>query len=571
MRTSLGVIFLLSTSLTALDLSGEWDIMHIACTPGEKTCAEELTRRRPQKLIVPQNLRKQLPHFVGELTLTRKFGFLHAQERQALVLGGVASVDSVSLNGRSIGTTGRLASGWISSFHNTARIYEFGAGYLEKENTVSVSIVVADEKAGIFRGPVVIVPAHEATALTDGNRIFYQYTLYGVLVFLFALLLFFSITLAMGLLERNYIYIILTIAGFIVHVAYFVPLPFVLPATFRLCLTFAAGWLATCFSLLFFYRLFNALPRRLEMTALCAAASVAAGHFLFTETASLIAFVRLFHGVILSLVIGTAVVFTRLIWMRPDLKAILGIIVPGAWAIVASLAFDFYVRLSYSELPVSVPYGAGLYAIMILVLHTHQMKDATDKARLLRDSLENERNRIAGEIHDVVGSELTVLMLESEDPKTDIKTLGQRLKFVLESIRDLVFLLNNKTSLAENLEGQIALYAHRLGETKKYEIHLDLKKCGILLGLEKSLHLHRIFTEWMNNTIRHAKPKKLDIRLAYASDTVSLEVQHDGAPFDWDGTPNGSGLGNIAHRAGKMKANVSSQGTRFVLHIPVGA
>lgn len=560
---------LLSLPVQAIDLSGNWDIVKIECAAGEQRCATELQRVSPTTAGVPQNLRKILPHFVGSLTLRRSFAASPSSVRQALVLGGVASTDRVELNGHEIAATGKISEGRISSFHNAPRVYEFGGEYLRKENILTITVGAFDEKIGIFRGPVVIVPAAEAHALADGARTFYQSVLYGVIVFLFALLLFFTITLAMGLLQSNYVYIILTITGFIVHVLYFIPLPFALPPALRLELTFAAGWLATCFSLLFFYRLFNALPRRLEIAALLMALFVAAAHFFFSEIAGLIAFVRLFHGVILALVIGTAAVFTRLIWRRPDLKAVLGIIVPGAWAIVGSLALDFYVRLDYSWLPVSVPYGAGLYAIMILVLHTHQMKEATDKARLLRDSLENERNRIAGEIHDVVGSELTVLMLESEDPKTDVKSLGVRLKFVFESIRDLVFLLNNKTSLAENLEGQIALYAHRLTETKKYEIELDLKKCGILLGLEKSLHLYRIFTEWMNNTIRHAKPKKIGIRLAPVADKLMLEIRHDGLPFDWDGTANASGLGNISQRSAKLRGRVLSEGNVFSLIVPM--
>lgn len=196
-------------------------------------------------------------------------------------------------------------------------------------------------------------------------------------------------------------------------------------------------------------------------------------------------------------------------------------------------------------------------------------RKAAEREREFTASLENERNRIAGEIHDVVGSELTVLMLESEDPKANVQSLGQRLKFVLESIRDLVFLLNNKTSLAENLEDQMVSHARRLGETKKYEISLDLAKCGVALGLERSLHLHRIFTEWMNNTIRHAKPKSIAIGLALGQGLVTLEIRHDGSAFDWDGTANASGLGSIAHRAKKLKARAVSERNRFTLEIPL--
>lgn len=195
-------------------------------------------------------------------------------------------------------------------------------------------------------------------------------------------------------------------------------------------------------------------------------------------------------------------------------------------------------------------------------------RNAAVRERELTAKLESERARIAGEIHDVVGSELTVLMLESEDPKTDMKSLGQRLRLVLESIRDLVFLLNNKTSLAETLEDQITVFAHRLGETRKYEIGVDLQKCGRVLGLDRSLHLHRIFTEWMNNTIRHAKPERVDIRLAQTKENIVLEISHNGLAFDWDGKPNASGLGNIARRAAKMRARVGAAGTRFWLEIP---
>jgi len=90
-----------------------------------------------------------------------------------------------------------------------------------------------------------------------------------------------------------------------------------------------------------------------------------------------------------------------------------------------------------------------------------------------------------------------------------------------------------------------------------------------------ALALYRIMQEAVGNAAKHARAKRIGVRLTRANDTVSLVVSDDGAGFDRDelGTSPGLGLITMRERAGQLGGtfqveSAPSRGTTIRVDIP---
>jgi signal transduction histidine kinase len=172
-----------------------------------------------------------------------------------------------------------------------------------------------------------------------------------------------------------------------------------------------------------------------------------------------------------------------------------------------------------------------------------------------------ERSRIARDIHDSIGSEITALMTyvqaRTDKPEDTINKMKQQLAGVLINIRDIVYLLGQDKKEQDILEGEIAKYIERLKTSKKYKIDSHIDSVSSKLGIEKSLNTQRIFLELMTNIIRHSKATEIRIDLFQKKNTAYLIIINNGIPFTWDPsnpTPGTFGLDGLRIRSQKMNA-----------------
>lgn len=220
--------------------------------------------------------------------------------------------------------------------------------------------------------------------------------------------------------------------------------------------------------------------------------------------------------------------------------------------------------------PYSFPYGLLFFIIAYSYLISKHFTEALKKEKELSIlqkkynekiiQYSNQKMKIAGELHDKIGADLSYLVLEATKLKEqfpEFKDLNLSLKSTLESIRDYVYMLTSEKDNHQILEEEIDKYFSRLKSSKIIEVEYNLSEISDYLSIDESLHIHRIFSEIMINVMRHSKPKFLHFLLFKKKAYLGFLIYHDGQPFEWrswkNSNYNGMGLSSIQDRLQKIK------------------
>ena len=151
---------------------------------------------------------------------------------------------------------------------------------------------------------------------------------------------------------------------------------------------------------------------------------------------------------------------------------------------------------------------------------------------------EEERTRIARELHDDLGQSLTALKMDvggllaaQRDSETIasirdriVRTLDATVTSVQRISSELRPPLLDDLGLAPALEAESRLFEERTG----IECELSLPHDVTPLGGERASALYRIMQEALTNVARHSDATRVEIRLRYRPDAVLLEVRDDG-------------------------------------------
>jgi NarL family two-component system sensor histidine kinase LiaS len=208
-----------------------------------------------------------------------------------------------------------------------------------------------------------------------------------------------------------------------------------------------------------------------------------------------------------------------------------------------------------------------------------------DQEARIQEIIEQERNRLARELHDSVSQQLfAASMMMSAINETKEQTENDReakqLKLVEEMIHQsqlemralLLHLrpvaLKNKT-LQEGIEELLI----ELSQKVTMDINWKVEAFPLDKGIED--HLFRILQESVSNTLRHSKANKLEVLMVKRDDLVILRIVDDGVGFEVNEMKAGSyGMQNMHERAvevgGTLKViSVKNKGTRLEVKVPV--
>ncbi len=162
------------------------------------------------------------------------------------------------------------------------------------------------------------------------------------------------------------------------------------------------------------------------------------------------------------------------------------------------------------------------------------------KARLL-ESTEAERLQLARELHDGPMQELYGLTyqlemlrenLPPEEREQLLDTTKTSLEGVISSLRATAGELRPPALASFGLEKAIRSHAHNFTRSQpNLQLHLDLDKDGQEMPETTRLILFRIYQVALTNVLRHAKAKRVDIRLRLNDNSVVLDIQDDGCGF----------------------------------------
>jgi signal transduction histidine kinase len=182
---------------------------------------------------------------------------------------------------------------------------------------------------------------------------------------------------------------------------------------------------------------------------------------------------------------------------------------------------------------------------LIALLAAHAAIAITN-ARLYERSRElstvEERNRLALDLHDSVSQKLFALVLTAEAAGTlldrdapaareQVATLATQARDALDELRGLVFELRPPDLEKDGLCGAVRKHVELVRRMQGLEIDLDLTD-DAQADAARDREVLRIAQEALQNAVKHAKAKRVTVKLQADNDRLLLEVSDDGVGFD---------------------------------------
>ncbi|MCI5080212.1 MAG: sensor histidine kinase [Saprospiraceae bacterium] len=197
------------------------------------------------------------------------------------------------------------------------------------------------------------------------------------------------------------------------------------------------------------------------------------------------------------------------------------------------------------------------------------------------EAQEKERKRVAGELHDGLGSMLSairlyVLNLSPDQSPSTYQELLQETKSMVDTAinqtreisHNLMPAILDRFGFVEALESHCQQLQRLDGLTVQFDYDSE-----IVFTKQQDLALYRICQELINNSIKHAKATKLMIKLRSTQDTFSVSYRDNGigmAPEQLSKLRSGLGLKSIEGRVsllnGKMQID-SEKGNGFAFEL----
>jgi signal transduction histidine kinase len=205
--------------------------------------------------------------------------------------------------------------------------------------------------------------------------------------------------------------------------------------------------------------------------------------------------------------------------------------------------------------------------------------------RRLFELQEDERARVARDLHDGVGQHLTALLvgLRTIEAAGDLETAraraGELRSFGARAHDEVRALTRGLRPIALEELGLVAALerlCEDVARTHGIETELECDRASIArLAPECETALYRIAQEALSNAARHADPRGVAVRLHQDAQGTLLAVTDDGRGFDPDARADrrGFGLQSIRERAEALGGEVSlrsdpGRGTRLEVRIP---
>jgi signal transduction histidine kinase len=167
---------------------------------------------------------------------------------------------------------------------------------------------------------------------------------------------------------------------------------------------------------------------------------------------------------------------------------------------------------------------------------------------------EQERHRIAGDLHEDIGQRLTLLVLEIEQIKTgttdSMAEVSNRIdavrKRTLEIATDVKTLAHELYSpRLEYLDIGAVMNSFCMDYGKRRGVEIDFKSdCGrIFLPPDITVCLFRVLQEALHNAVKHSRARQFSGRVWRTSDDIHLTISDCGVGFDLDAARKAKGLG----------------------------
>src|SRR6202047_4524059 len=224
-------------------------------------------------------------------------------------------------------------------------------------------------------------------------------------------------------------------------------------------------------------------------------------------------------------------------------------------------------------------YGAGLSTVVgVGNVYFAQRNRANERLRKANEEIEHlakvaERERIARDLHDVLGHTLSVIILKSElagklmdrDPQRagkEIREVEQISRQALSDVRDAIRGYRSQGLVAELAQAKTTL------ETAGLTVQCDAATTMKLPAVHESV-LSLAVREAVTNVVRHAQAHTCRMRLEQQNGSCRLEIHDDGCGIS-NGEGNGlRGMRERVEMLGGTLSRITEAGTTLTITLPL--
>ena len=200
-------------------------------------------------------------------------------------------------------------------------------------------------------------------------------------------------------------------------------------------------------------------------------------------------------------------------------------------------------------------------------------------AQSIIDAEENERKRIAADLHDNIGAYASAISADVEKITNNgfeknngsLQNLQQHSQEIINSLRDTIWVLNKDNITITGISDRVKNYISKLRPTyDNIQFHIsEAIKNDVRLNSKNALNIFRIVQEALHNALKHSDAKNITINIS-SNETILIKVTDDGNGMEKMNTANGNGLLNMQARAKEigMRLSITSKingGTVLIL------
>ncbi len=215
-----------------------------------------------------------------------------------------------------------------------------------------------------------------------------------------------------------------------------------------------------------------------------------------------------------------------------------------------------------------------LATVLVTVVGLYRLRQSR------RREIERLRIRIAGDLHDDIGSSLWSITLLSRmltkhgtlgiEERQDVDEIHRIAVQTSNSIRDIIWLINPAFDTVQDFVARTKDFAGVAMRGVDYRMVCEGADLTRKLPFDFRHNLFLLFKEALTNIVRHANATVVEVRIEEQGNLWQLTIRDNGVGFDPAVSTGGNGLRNLRTRASRMKAALEvrsqpGQGTTIVL------
>lgn len=196
--------------------------------------------------------------------------------------------------------------------------------------------------------------------------------------------------------------------------------------------------------------------------------------------------------------------------------------------------------------------------------------------RRMLHATEDERRRLARELHDEIAQLLTVVQMSLHRITPETPDLQQAAALLQKTQVEIHRLIHDlRPSLLDDLGLAAAMQSYADDHLSKQGVHVSLEiEEGLPSVAEVETVIFRIYQELLTNILRHAEAEHVSVELYRRDHRLVLAVEDDGKGFDPTAKSGRAGITGMRERAALVNGTITfdseaGQGTHVLVEIPI--